>query len=337
MARSIWKGAISFGLVHIPVALQSATASTGLDFDWLDKRTMDRVGYKRVNKNTGKEVKKENIVKGIQYEKGRYIVISDEEIKSAHPKSTQTIEIFSFVNDTDIPLANIETPYYLAPDKRGEKVYALLRDTLTATKTVGLATVILHTKQHLAAVVPIEPALVLILLRWPNEVRGLDALELNAATTKAALSKAEKDMARRLVEDMKGKWTPQDYEDTFQSKIMALVEKKAAEGKIEDVETQTGEEPQRSADIIDLTELLKRSLGGSKKPNTKNASSAPDKSTSHSGGESRSARKKKSTAVSKISDAAKSPTKKSAPKKSTAKKSTAAAKQKSDSKRASSK
>lgn len=337
MARSIWKGAISFGLVHIPVALQSATASTDLDFDWLDKRTMDRVGYKRVNKNTGKEVKKENIVKGIQYEKGRYIVISDEEIKSAHPKSTQTIEIFSFVNDTDIPLANIETPYYLAPDKRGEKVYALLRDTLTATKTVGLATVILHTKQHLAAVVPIEPALVLILLRWPNEVRGLDALELNAATTKAALSKAEKDMARRLVEDMKGKWTPQDYEDTFQSKIMALVEKKAAEGKIEDVETQTGEEPQRSADIIDLTELLKRSLGGSKKPNAKNASSAPDKSTSHSGGESRSARKKKSTAVSKIFDAAKSPTKKSAPKKSTAKKSTAAAKQKSDSKRASSK
>ena len=337
MARSIWKGAISFGLVHIPVALQSATASTDLDFDWLDKRTMDRVGYKRVNKNTGKEVKKENIVKGIQYEKGRYIVISDEEIKSAHPKSTQTIEIFSFVNDTDIPLANIETPYYLAPDKRGEKVYALLRDTLIATKTVGLATVILHTKQHLAAVVPIEPALVLILLRWPNEVRGLDALELNAATTKAVLSKAEKDMARRLVEDMKGKWTPQDYEDTFQSKIMALVEKKAAEGKIEDVETQTGEEPQRSADIIDLTELLKRSLGGNKKANVKNASSAPDKSTSHSSGESRSSPKKKSTAVSKISDAAKSPTKKSAPKKSTAKKSPAAAKQKSDSKRASSK
>ena len=320
MARSIWKGAISFGLVHIPVALQSATASTDLDFDWLDKRTMDRVGYKRVNKNTGKEVKKENIVKGIQYEKGRYIVISDEEIKSAHPKSTQTIEIFSFVNDTDIPLANIETPYYLAPDKRGEKVYALLRDTLTATKTVGLATVILHTKQHLAAVVPIEPALVLILLRWPNEVRGLDALELNAATTKAALSKAEKDMARRLVEDMKGKWTPQDYEDTFQSKIMALVEKKAAEGKIEDVETQTGEEPQRSADIIDLTELLKRSLGGNKKANAKNASSASDKSTSQRGGESRSAPKRKSPAVAKISDAAKSPTKKSAPKKTTTKK-----------------
>lgn len=264
MASSIWKGAISFGLVHIPVALQSATSSETIDFDWLDKRTMERVGYKRVNKVSGKEVKKENIVKGIQHEKGKYILLSDEEIKSAHPKSTQTIEIFSFVNSADIPLANIDTPYYLAPDKRGEKVYALLRETLSDTATVGLASVILHTKQHLAAVMPIDSALVLILLRWPSEVRSLDILELTTATTKATLSKAEKDMAKRLVADMKGKWNPEEYRDTFQEKIMALVDKKAAEGKIEDVETEAGEEPRKTADIIDLTELLKRSLGGSK-------------------------------------------------------------------------
>lgn len=281
MARSIWKGAISFGLVHIPVALQSATSSDNIDFDWLDKRTMDPVGYKRVNKITGKEVKKENIVKGIQQEKGKYIVLSDEEIKSAHPKSTQTIEIFSFIDSADIPLANVETPYYLAPDKRGEKVYALLREALASTGTVGLANVILHTKQHLAVVMPIESALVLVLLRWPNEVRSLDELELTSATTNPTLSKAEKDMAKRLIADMKGKWNPDEYRDTFQEKIMALVKKKASEGKIEDVETELGEEPRKTADIIDLTELLKRSLGGSKtrKPAEKKTSSAPGKAT----------------------------------------------------------
>jgi len=278
MARAIWKGAISFGLVHIPVALQSATSSESIDFDWLDERTMDPVGYKRVNKKSGKEVTKEHIVKGIQYEKGKYILLSEEEIKSAHPKSTQTIEIFSFVDSTEIPLANIETPYYLAPDKRGEKVYALLRETLTNTGTVGLASVILHTKQHLAAVMPIDSALVLILLRWPKEVRGLDSIELTSATTEATLSKAEKDMAKRLVQDMKGKWSPDEYKDTFQEKIMALVDKKVAEGKIEDVETEPGEEPRKSADIIDLTELLKRSLAGGKKSSASTKATAAEKS-----------------------------------------------------------
>lgn len=106
MARSIWKGAISFGLVHIPVALISATSTDNVDFDWLDKRTMDPVGYKRINKATGKEVTQENIVKGIQYEKGQYVVLSEDEIRAAHPKSTQTIEIFSFIDSHDIPLAH---------------------------------------------------------------------------------------------------------------------------------------------------------------------------------------------------------------------------------------
>lgn len=280
MARSIWKGAISFGLVHIPVALQSATSSDNIDFDWLDKRTMDPVGYKRVNKVSGKEVTKENIVKGIQHEKGKYVLLSEDEIKSAHPKSTQTIEIFSFVNSTDIPLANIETPYYLAPDKRGEKVYALLRETLLDTNTVGLASVILHTKQHLAAVMPIDSALVLILLRWPAEVRSLNTLDLTSATTDATLSKAERDMAKRLVEDMKGTWQPDDYRDTFQEKIMALVDTKVAEGSVESVEAEPDVIPRKSADIIDLTELLKRSLGGSKKaatPSEKSATTGTDK------------------------------------------------------------
>ncbi|KAA0975999.1 Ku protein [Pseudomonas sp. ANT_J28] len=271
MARAIWKGAISFGLVHIPVALVSATSSQGVDFDWLDSRSMDPVGYKRINKVTGKEVTKEHIVKGVQYEKGRYVVLSEEEIKSAHPLSTQTIDIFSFVDSEQIPLQNIDTPYYLAPDKRGGKVYALLRETLSKTNKVALAHVVLHTRQHLAALMPLESAMVLVMLRWPAEVRSLDTLELGSEVTEPELAKGELDMAKRLVQDMSADWKPEDYRDSFEDKIMALVEKKANEGKIEDVETATGEDERKTADVIDLTELLKRSLGGKSAGKTKPA------------------------------------------------------------------
>ncbi|EZP62746.1 Ku protein [Pseudomonas sp. P7] len=262
MPRAIWKGAISFGLVHIPVSLVSATSAQGVDFDWLDKRSMDPVGYKRINKTTGKEVTKEHIVKGVAFEKGRYVVLSEEEIRSAHPKSTQTIEIIAFVASDQIPLQNIDTPYFLAPDKRGGKVYALLRETLKKTRKVALANVVLHTKQHLAALMPLESALVLVMLRWPAEVRSLDELELGSDVTKPSLAKGELDMAKRLVEDMSADWQPDAYRDSFQEKIMALVAKKAKAGKIEDVESKEGSEERKSADVLDLTELLKRSLAG---------------------------------------------------------------------------
>lgn len=267
MPRAIWKGAISFGLVHIPVALVTATSTQGVDFDWLDKRSMEPVGYKRVNKVTGKEVSKENIVKGVAYEKGRYVVISEEEIREAHPKSTQTIDIFAFVDSAQIPLQHIDKPYYLAPDRRGEKVYALLREALSSTDKVALAHVVLHTRQHLAALMPIDSAMVLVILRWPSEVRGLDTLELDDSVTKPKLAKSELDMAKRLIKDMSADWQPEEYQDSFQDRIMALVEKKAKAGKIENVEQVEGEETRRSADVIDLTELLKRSLGG--KPDSK--------------------------------------------------------------------
>ncbi|WP_434610885.1 Ku protein [Pseudomonas sp. R1-7] len=279
MARAIWKGAISFGLVHIPVALVSATASQGVDFDWLDKRSMDPVGYKRVNKVTGKEVTKDDIVKGVEYQKGQYVLISEEEIRAAHPKSTQTIDIFSFVDSEKIPLQNIDKPYFLAPDKRGGKVYALLRETLLKTNKVALANVVLHTRQHLAALMPLQEALVLVMLRWPAEVRELDVLELGDEVTKPTLAKGELDMAKRLVEDMSGDWEPQEYRDSFQEKIMELVERKATEGRLEAVETDPGEEQRKTADVIDLTELLKRSLGGKGKSPEKPAEKTAAKST----------------------------------------------------------
>jgi DNA end-binding protein Ku len=280
MARAIWKGAISFGLVHIPVALVSASESRGVDFDWLDKRSMDPVGYKRVNKNTGKEVTKENIVKGVEYGQGHYVVLSEEEIRAAHPRSTQTIEIFAFVDSAQIPLQNIDTPYYLSPDKRGGKVYALLREALMATGKVALARVVLRTRQHLAALMPLESALALVMLRWPEEVRGLDILDLGSEVTSPSLAKAELDMAKRLIEDMSTDWTPADYADSFTAQVMELVERKAKAGKIERVESAVAEEERRSADIIDLTELLKRSLGGTAAtPKRKAASARPAKKT----------------------------------------------------------
>ena len=269
MARAIWKGAISFGLVHIPVSLNTAVRSQGVDFDWLDKRSMEPVGYKRVNKVTGKEIDKDNIVKGVEYEKGRYVVISEQEIREARPEATQTIDIFSFVEAGDIPLQHFDTPYYLSPDKRGGKVYALLRETLERTGKVALATVVLHTKQHLALLRPLDDALVLITLRWPEEVRGLDTLELDKSVTDAKVDKRELDMAKRLVEDMSGSWAPDDYHDAFRQTILDLVEEKASKGKIAVVEKGEGSEAQKGADIIDLTELLKRSLEGKAAPAAK--------------------------------------------------------------------
>ena len=286
MARAIWKGAISFGLVHIPVSLVSATTASGIDFDWLDERSMDPVGYKRINKTTGEEIASEHIVKGIAYEKGRYVIISDDEIKAALPRATQTIDIFAFLDASEIPLLNIYKPYFLSPDRRGEKVYALLRETLVSTGKVALAHVVVRTKQSLAALMPLEDALALIMLRWPSEVRGVAHLELKDEVRKPQLSDKELDMARRLVEDMTAGWEPDEYRNTFEDQIMALVDQKVDAGEIEAVESVEPDEQRQSADVVDLTELLKRSLGGK----GKGGKAGGGKSTSQSS----SGRRKKS-------------------------------------------
>lgn len=263
-SRALWKGAISFGLVHIPVSLHSATTDSGVDFDWLDKRSMDPVGYKRINKKTGKEVTKENIVRGVQYEDGQYVVLSDEEIAAAFPRTTQTIEIESFVANTDIPFVYLERPYYIAPINQGKKVYALLRDTLLKTGRVGIARVVIQTKQHLAVLVPSGPGLILNLLRWGTEIRNWDDLDLPPEGAKAAgLSEKELSMARQLVNDMTDTWKPEQFKDSFTDAIMALVQQKVKQGKVETVEQpETSDESSGSAGakIIDLTELLQRSL-----------------------------------------------------------------------------
>ncbi|MXS18306.1 Ku protein [Pseudomonas oryzihabitans] len=259
MPRSIWKGAVSFGLVHIPVSVVSATRQSGIDFDWLDERSLDPVGYKRINKTTGKEVPSEHIVKGIEHGKGKYVVLSEDEIHNALPEATRTIDILTFVEAREISILHFEKPYYLAPDKNGEKVYALLRDTLSAAGKVGVANLVMHSKQHLAVIMPLGDALVLNTLRWADEVRSAEDVGLEGLDAK--VSKKEVDMAQRLVDDMTEQWDPDQYHDTFKDNVMALVERKLKDGKLEAV----AEEPETEdsgADVIDLTELLRRSLGG---------------------------------------------------------------------------
>lgn len=274
-SRTLWKGAITFGLVHIPVGLHTAATSEGVDFDWLDKRTMDPVGYKRVNKKTGKEITKENIVKGVQYEEGKYVVISPEEIEAVFPKTTQTIEIERFIDAADMPFIFLERPYYVAPLKKSEKVYALLRETLVDTSKIALAKVVIATKQHLAALVPSGPALVLNLLRWGDEVKTLDSLELPAAGRKSVTA-AELKMAKQLVAEMTGRWNPEDFKDEFRHQVMKLVDKKVKAGDTETV-LQPEEEAPDNANVLDLTALLQRSLKGGAKADGKTAPKAAAK------------------------------------------------------------
>lgn len=285
-SRALWKGAISFGLVHIPVALHSATYEQGLNFDWLDKRTMDPVGYKRVNKKTGKEIERENIVKGIEYEDGHYVILSEKEIAAAYPKTTQTIEIEMFVPATDIPFVYLERPYYIVPINKGGKVYALLREALLKTRRVGIARVVIQTKQHLAALVPSGPALVLNLLRWGDEIRSWENLSFPAeGAEEAGINDKELKMAEQLVMDMSGKWRPEDFRDSFKTEVMKLMHEKVETGDIETViQPEESEGRGSGAQILDLTELLQRSLkkGGGKeereKPlGRKSAKAGPDR------------------------------------------------------------
>lgn len=266
--RALWKGAISFGLVHIPVSLHPAASESGIDFDWLDKRSMDPVGYKRVNKRTGKEIQRDNIVRGVEHGDGAYVVLSDKEITEAYPRSTQMIEIESFVPAADIPLLYYDRPYYLAPTGKGQKVYALLREVLKRSGQAGIARVVIQTKQHLAALLPVGPVLVLELLRWSPDIRDYDALPLPKEGVKAAgLGANELKMAEELVASMSGEFKPSDYTDRFKEQVLALVARKAKAGKTHAVVEPQEEAPSAGADIIDLTELLQRSLkGGGGKP-----------------------------------------------------------------------
>jgi DNA end-binding protein Ku len=258
--RTLWKGAISFGLVHIPVTLHSATAESRMKFNLLDKRTMNPVGNRQVNKNTGEAMAKEEVVKGFEYEKDQYVVLSPEEIKAALPKSTQTIDIEAFVDGAQIPTTYYNKPYYVAPAAKGGKPYLLLQETMRRTGKVGIARVVISTRQHLAALTPTDHGLVLELLHWADEVRDTAGLPLPAAND-TKISDRELKMAEQLVGELEDDWKPEAFHDEFRDKLQQLVEEKVKAGEGEHlVKPMEGEEIKTSADIIDLTELLRRSL-----------------------------------------------------------------------------
>ncbi len=267
-ARALWKGAISFGLVHIPVEMYSAVQEHELDLTMLDRRDFSPVGYKRYNKNTGKEVSWDDIVKGYEYEDNEYVVLSDEDLKRANPEATGTIDIQAFVDAAEVPLTYYEQPYYLAPSRGGAKVYALLRETLRKAGKIGIATVVVRTKQHLCALVCVEDKIVLNTLRYAAEIRSAEALKLPPATMKAAgISDKELQMALSLVEGMSEAWKPEQYHDTYKDDVLALVKKKVKAGQ---TKTITAAEPEartaRQSNVVDLVALLQDSLG--KRPDT---------------------------------------------------------------------
>ena len=277
MPRVIWKGAISFGLVHVPVALYPASLDVGIDFDWLDKRSMDPVGYQRVNKRTGKEIQAADIVKGVKQDDGNYVVLSEEQIKAAYPKATQTIEIESFVNASEIPFILLERPYYLEPTGKAEKVYALLREAMREAGVIGIARVVMHSKEHLAALIPSGPALMLNTIRWANEIRPVDELKLPAeGKTAAGLKAAELKMAAQLISDMTGRWNAADHTDRFTDAVHELVNRKVEAGETERVAPLEDAASERGAsNVVDLTELLAQSLAKRKPAGAKPTVSKP--------------------------------------------------------------
>ncbi len=270
MARALWKGAITFGLVHIPVELYPAEERKEFKFSMLDKRNFSPVGYKRYSKKTGKEVDWKDVVKGYEYEKDQYVVLSDEDFKRANVKASQTIDIVAFVPMNEIPPQFYESPYYLVPTERGQKVYSLLRETLRSAGLVAVAQVVIRTAQHLAVVVPVGRALVLNTLRYADELRDTKGLELPEAGLKGAhVTAKEVELAKRLIDDMTEHWNPDEFKDTYHQDLMRRIHEKIKSGQTHLITEPEAEAPEqrRSAQVIDLATLLKQSLekGGSRR------------------------------------------------------------------------
>ena len=262
MARSIWKGAISFSLVHIPVSLHTASRTNGLDLDLLDRRDFSPVGYQRVNKTTGNVVEWGDIVKGYQYRKGEHVVLTDEDFRRANVAATQTIAIQTFVREDEIPPQYFETPYYLAPEKRGQKVYALLREALRKSGRWAIGSVVVRTRAYVCALIPYGDTLVLNTLRYADELLPADSVDAPPASIqKAGVTAKEFELALRLIDDMTDTWNPEQYKDTYRHDLMKRVEEKVRKGQTHTLTRPTREKPaRRSAEIVDLAALLKRSL-----------------------------------------------------------------------------
>jgi DNA end-binding protein Ku len=260
MKRSIWQGAISFGLIHVPVDMFSASKENALPLHMLDSRDFAPVGYHRINKVTGKEVDWSHIVKGYEYEKGAYVALSEADFKHANVKASETIEIDIFCNAADIPSMFYDTPYYLTAGKGGQKVYTLLRQALQMTKKVAVATFVMRGRQHLCVVAPSGTFLMLLTLRFASEVLP-PAQPKSREPAKAAVSAAELAMAKKLVEGMSGAFKPERFKDTYRADLKRRIQDKIRKNQIHSMDDSTPARTEKpKAQVIDLMEALKDSL-----------------------------------------------------------------------------
>jgi DNA end-binding protein Ku len=253
--RAIWKGSISFGLVNIPIALYPATKREELKFRLLRAKDLSPVSYKRVAEKDGKEVPWDEIVKGYEYEKGKYIVLKDEDFQRVDLEATQTVDIQDFVEVDEIDPIFFYKPYYLEPQKGGDKAYVLLRDSLSETKKVGIAKVVIKTRQYLAGVKPEGDVLVLELMHFAEELADPKQLHV---PKKLEAGKRELDMAKALVGSMSAKWDPEKYHDDYREALMEVIEEKVESGGKE-----IEEKPKKASKptkVIDLVSVLQRSL-----------------------------------------------------------------------------
>jgi DNA end-binding protein Ku len=273
--RAIWKGSISFGLVNIPIALYPATKKEDLSFRLLRKTDLSPVNYKRVAEKDGKEVPWDQIVKGYEYEKGKYVVLKEEDFQRVDLEATQTVDIQDFVDLDEIDPIYFYRPYYLEPQKGGDKAYILLRDSLEEKKKVGIAKVVIKTRQYLAGVKPEDGALVLELMHFADELADTSKLHI---PKKVEVGKREMNMAAALVESMSSKWNPEKYKDDYREALMEVIEEKVEAGGKE-----IEEKPKKAAKptkVIDLVKVLQQSLeqtGKAKTKSTKRAGKHPQR------------------------------------------------------------
>jgi DNA end-binding protein Ku len=254
MPRAIWKGSISFGLVNIPVGLYSATRpGNDIKLRMLRKGDQSPIKYKRIAEADDKEVAWEDIVKGHEYEKGEFVLVTAEDFEKVNVASNQTVDIREFVNLSEIDPMFYDQPYFLAPEKGGDKAYSLLREALAKSGKVGIAKVVIKTREHLAAVKPLGKALVLELMHFADELA--DPNELNLPSSEP--SKKELAMAEQLIGSMEEKWEPEKWKDEYREALMKLIEEKVASpGK----EVKTSKAPRKATNVVDLVSMLQESL-----------------------------------------------------------------------------
>lgn len=271
MARSMWNGTLSFGLLNIPVALFSAKEQKSIHFNLLDKNDFSRIGYKQFNKTTGKDVPKKDIVKGYEYEPDQFVLITEKDFTKANPKASENIDIEDFINLEDVDPLLFERPYYLSPGKNGAKGYKLLRRVMEETKKVAIGKIVLHGKQRLVAILSRGEHLVLEILRYAKEILEADEIELpnDDKLEKVKISDKELKMAKELVNGMTAKWQPEKYKDTYKNDLLKMIKNKIKGGKSIESETPEQIEPTSDRQVIDLMPLLKKSLQGKSKSTAK--------------------------------------------------------------------